>query len=273
MLGPSGSGKTTCLRMIAGFETPTEGHVYLEATMSPRRLPTSGGEHGLPGLRAVPAHDGGRQRRIRPDRQEGAPRTSGGSGADALDMVRLPEYGKRKPGQLSGGQRQRVALARALVMRPKRAAARRAARGPRPQAPPGDADRAEAHPARGRPHVHLRDARPGRGADDERPARRVQPRQGSSRSDRPRTCTRGRRPGSSPGSSASRTSSMGRRVAQAIVGRGRRVHDPAGEDLDARGGRTGRGDEYSATGTSQDVVYLGPSRAMSSVSTAAAASS
>ena len=60
MLGPSGSGKTTCLRMIAGFEQPTEGRIWLDGqdvstpgALRPRR------QHGLPGLRAVPAHDRG----------------------------------------------------------------------------------------------------------------------------------------------------------------------------------------------------------------------
>ena len=78
MLGPSGSGKTTMLRMIAGFELPTAGRVLLHgarrddgAAVRPRR------EHGLPGLRAVPAHDGRGQRRVRADGPQGRPRPSG----------------------------------------------------------------------------------------------------------------------------------------------------------------------------------------------------
>ena len=121
MLGPSGSGKTTCLRMIAGFEQPDRGPDLARrpgrlapGAVRPRR------QHGLPGLRAVPAHDRGRERRVRPDDPEGP---EGGArtrvAGEALDMVRLAEFGDRKPLQLSGGQRQRVALARALVMRPK----------------------------------------------------------------------------------------------------------------------------------------------------------
>jgi putative spermidine/putrescine transport system ATP-binding protein len=120
MLGPSGSGKTTTLRMIAGFELPTEGRVVLHGEDVSRRAPferdvntvfqdyalfphmTVGDNVGY-GLmiRKVPRSD--RDRQV----------------ADALRMVRLEGYEKRKPSQLSGGQRQRVALARALVNRPR----------------------------------------------------------------------------------------------------------------------------------------------------------
>ena len=89
-------------------------------------------------------------------------------------MVRLDGYGDRKPVQLSGGQRQRVALARSIVNRPEGAAARRAARRARPEAAPGDAGLPEVAAARARHDVHLRHARPGGGADDERPRRRLQ---------------------------------------------------------------------------------------------------
>ena len=120
MLGPSGSGKTTTLRMIAGFETPTEGRVLLggrDVTGLPpfeRDVNTvfqdyalfphmSVGDNVAYGLlvRKVPKAE--RTRRV----------------GEALEMVRLTGYEKRKPGQLSGGQRQRVALARALVNRPR----------------------------------------------------------------------------------------------------------------------------------------------------------
>ena len=59
MLGPSGSGKTTTLRMIAGFELPSEGRILLhgaDVTVGPAVRPRR--QHGLPGLRALPAHDG-----------------------------------------------------------------------------------------------------------------------------------------------------------------------------------------------------------------------
>jgi putative spermidine/putrescine transport system ATP-binding protein len=120
MLGPSGSGKTTTLRMIAGFELPTAGRVLLHGRDVTRLAPferdvntvfqdyalfphMTVGDNVAYGLlvRKVPKAE--RQRRV----------------GDALRMVRLEGYDRRKPGQLSGGQRQRVALARALVNRPR----------------------------------------------------------------------------------------------------------------------------------------------------------
>jgi putative spermidine/putrescine transport system ATP-binding protein len=120
LLGPSGSGKTTMLRIIAGFERPDSGRVYLRGTDVTTRAPferdvntvfqdyalfphmTIGEnvEYGLK-VKGVPRQ----QRRARAE--------------EALTMVRLPGFGKRKPSQLSGGQRQRVALARAIVNRPQ----------------------------------------------------------------------------------------------------------------------------------------------------------
>jgi putative spermidine/putrescine transport system ATP-binding protein len=120
MLGPSGSGKTTCLRMIAGFEAPTEGRVYLEGRdvtgLAPyeRDVNTVFQDYALFPHMSVEENVeyGLRVRRV--PKQERRRRS-----ADALSIVRLEGFGGRKPGQLSGGQRQRVALARALVNRPK----------------------------------------------------------------------------------------------------------------------------------------------------------
>jgi putative spermidine/putrescine transport system ATP-binding protein len=120
MLGPSGSGKTTTLRMIAGFELPTAGRVELHGqdvtNLAPfeRNVNTvfqdyalfphmTVGENVAYGLMIRKVHRPERDRRV----------------GDALAMVRLAGYEKRRPGQLSGGQRQRVALARALVNRPR----------------------------------------------------------------------------------------------------------------------------------------------------------
>ena len=120
MLGPSGSGKTTCLRMIAGFERPTAGRVWLGGVdvgdLPPyeRDVNTVFQDYALFPHMTV-AENVGYGLMVRK-----APRTERlARSEDALDMVRLTGFGGRKPAELSGGQRQRVALARALVMRPR----------------------------------------------------------------------------------------------------------------------------------------------------------
>ncbi len=120
MLGPSGSGKTTCLRMIAGFEHPDEGRIVLGGADVSRLAPYARNVNTVFQDYALFPHMNVRDNvgyglRIRkvpkPQRADLV--------TQALDMVRLAEFGDRKPGQLSGGQRQRVALARALILRPK----------------------------------------------------------------------------------------------------------------------------------------------------------
>jgi len=120
MLGPSGSGKTTTLRMIAGFELPTEGRILLhgiDVTRVPpfdRDVNTVFQDYALFPHMTVGDNVGyGLVVRKVPKAERLARVT------DALRMVRLDGYEGRKPGQLSGGQRQRVALARALVNRPR----------------------------------------------------------------------------------------------------------------------------------------------------------
>ena len=120
MLGPSGSGKTTTLRMIAGFEQPTKGRILLhgrDVTSIPpfdRDVNTVFQDYALfPHLTVGDNVGYGLMVRKVP-KTERATRVT-----DALRMVRLEGYEKRKPSQLSGGQRQRVALARALVNRPR----------------------------------------------------------------------------------------------------------------------------------------------------------
>jgi putative spermidine/putrescine transport system ATP-binding protein len=120
MLGPSGSGKTTCLRLIAGFEQPTQGSIFLHGArvndlppyerdvntvfqdyaLFPHMTVEENVGYGLM-IKKVPKPE--RQRRVQ----------------ETLELVRLPQMAKRKPSQLSGGQRQRIALARALVNRPR----------------------------------------------------------------------------------------------------------------------------------------------------------
>jgi putative spermidine/putrescine transport system ATP-binding protein len=120
MLGPSGSGKTTCLRLIAGFEQPSSGSISIFGEASQGLPPykrnvntvfqdyalfphMTVGENVAYGLMI--------KGMARADREAKA--------AGALEMVKLTNYGDRRPSQLSGGQRQRVALARALVNEPK----------------------------------------------------------------------------------------------------------------------------------------------------------
>jgi putative spermidine/putrescine transport system ATP-binding protein len=120
MLGPSGSGKTTTLRVIAGFERPDAGRVHLrgvDVTDLPpyaRNVNTVFQDYALFPHMTVAENVGyglrvkGVKRRERSERVD-----------EALGLVRLGEFGGRRPAQLSGGQRQRVALARAIVNRPQ----------------------------------------------------------------------------------------------------------------------------------------------------------
>jgi putative spermidine/putrescine transport system ATP-binding protein len=120
LLGPSGSGKTTTLRLIAGFERPDAGTIELAGSEVSGQPPfardvntvfqdyalfphLSVADNVAYGLRIKKVPKGERDRRV----------------AEALEMVRLPLLGGRRPAQLSGGQRQRVALARAIVNRPQ----------------------------------------------------------------------------------------------------------------------------------------------------------
>jgi putative spermidine/putrescine transport system ATP-binding protein len=120
MLGPSGSGKTTCLRMIAGFDRPTSGRIYLygqEVSNLPpyeRDVNTvfqdyalfphmNVGENIAYGLMVKKVPKPERTKRVE----------------EMLELVKLSGFAGRKPSQLSGGQRQRVALARALINHPK----------------------------------------------------------------------------------------------------------------------------------------------------------
>ena len=120
MLGPSGSGKTTCLRLMAGFEQPTAGHIEIFGETAEgvppyrRNVNTVFQDYALfPHLSILENVAYG----LMVKGVDKAERLK--AAEEALAMVKLPGYGTRRPGQLSGGQRQRVALARALVNRPR----------------------------------------------------------------------------------------------------------------------------------------------------------
>jgi spermidine/putrescine transport system ATP-binding protein len=119
LLGPSGCGKTTTLRMLAGFERPDTGQILLDGTdlapIPPHRRPVN---TVFQTYALFPFLDvwhnvefGLRYRKL--GKSETRQRVG-----QALEMVRMDSYAKRRPAQLSGGQQQRVALARALVLNP-----------------------------------------------------------------------------------------------------------------------------------------------------------
>jgi putative spermidine/putrescine transport system ATP-binding protein len=120
MLGPSGSGKTTTLRMIAGFEDPTAGTIELGghdvSGLPPyeRAVNTVFQDYALFPHLTVADNVAYGLKVAKVDKAERGRRRD-----EALEMVRLPGYGDRRPAELSGGQRQRVALARAIVNRPR----------------------------------------------------------------------------------------------------------------------------------------------------------
>ncbi len=120
LLGPSGCGKTTSLRMIAGFELPTSGEVFLRGKPMGRIPPYQRPVNTVFQNYALFPHMTIGENVAFGLQMKGVPKTEVEPRVkEALEMVRLPGYEKRKPRQLSGGQQQRVALARALVNRPE----------------------------------------------------------------------------------------------------------------------------------------------------------
>lgn len=120
MLGPSGSGKTTCLRMIAGFDRPTSGSIYLYgqdvSNLPPyeRNVNTVFQDYALFPHMNVGDNIAYGLMIKKVSKKEINKRVD-----EMLDLVQLKGFASRKPSQLSGGQRQRVALARALINHPK----------------------------------------------------------------------------------------------------------------------------------------------------------
>jgi spermidine/putrescine transport system ATP-binding protein len=119
LLGPSGCGKTTTLRMVAGFERPSEGHILIDgvdvADLPPFRRPTNTVFQSYALFPHLSVEDnvafGLRRKHVRRDEVQRRV-------AAELERVGLSREAKRKPRQLSGGQQQRVALARALINLP-----------------------------------------------------------------------------------------------------------------------------------------------------------
>ena len=120
LLGPSGCGKTTLLRMLAGFEKPSKGKIYIDGVDMTRRPAYDRPVNMMFQSYALFPHMtveqniafGLKQERI--SKAEIQDRVK-----EVLKLVQMEKYNSRKPHQLSGGQRQRVALARSLVKRPK----------------------------------------------------------------------------------------------------------------------------------------------------------
>ena len=120
LLGGSGCGKTTLLRMLAGFETPTEGAIYIDGVDVTQVPPYERPVNMMFQSYALFPHMTVSQNVAFGLQQDGTARAEIESRVrEMLMLVKLDGYEKRKPHQLSGGQRQRVALARALVKRPK----------------------------------------------------------------------------------------------------------------------------------------------------------
>src|SRR5690349_4284412 len=120
MLGPSGSGKTSCLRLVAGFDSPSSGQILLNGEDVTGRPPFARDVNTVFQDYALFPHMSVLQNVAYGLRVKKVPRAEIRTRAqEALEIVRLPGFGDRSPHQLSGGQRQRVALARALVNRPR----------------------------------------------------------------------------------------------------------------------------------------------------------
>ncbi len=120
LLGPSGCGKTTLMRMLAGFEAPTEGRILLDgediSAVPPHKRPVNMMFQSY----ALFPHMNVADNIAFGLKQDGLPKAEIAARVDEmLALVKLEPFAKRKPDQLSGGQRQRVALARSLAKRPK----------------------------------------------------------------------------------------------------------------------------------------------------------
>ncbi len=120
LLGASGCGKTTLLRILAGFERPTAGRIYIDGVDMTDIPPYERPVNMMFQSYAIFPHMSVEQNVAFGLRQEGVSRSETARRVgEMLELVKLGQFAKRKPHQLSGGQRQRVALARSLVKKPK----------------------------------------------------------------------------------------------------------------------------------------------------------
>jgi putrescine transport system ATP-binding protein len=120
LLGASGCGKTTLLRMLAGFEVPTEGRILIDGIDMARIPPYDRPTNMMFQSYALFPHMSVEQNVAFGLKQDRLPKEKIAAKVRAiLDLVQMTQFAKRKPHQLSGGQRQRVALARSLVKEPK----------------------------------------------------------------------------------------------------------------------------------------------------------
>jgi len=120
MLGPSGSGKTTCLMMLAGFETPTNGEIYLDGNAISSIPPHKRGIGMVFQNYALFPHMTVYENLAFPLRVRKIPKDEADKKIDkALSMVSLQGFAQRMPGQLSGGQQQRLCIARTIAIEPE----------------------------------------------------------------------------------------------------------------------------------------------------------
>ena len=172
LLGPSGCGKTTTLRMVAGFEQPSAGAIYLEGepveSVPPyrRNVNTVFQSYALFENLDVFENVAFGLKRRKVGKDEIRTRVN-----EALELVQLPDPLRRQAERALGWAEAARGAGPGARQPARGPAARRAARGARPEVAQADADRAQADPARGRDHVRLRDPRPGGGALDVGPDR------------------------------------------------------------------------------------------------------
>ena len=120
LLGPSGSGKTTCLMMLAGFETATNGDIRLDGNPINNIPPHKRGIGMVFQNYALFPHMSVAENLSFPLEVRKLDKTTREEKVNrALDMVEMGDFKGRRPAQLSGGQQQRIALARALVFEPE----------------------------------------------------------------------------------------------------------------------------------------------------------